>query len=79
MRILSTTFREGSVSVRGEDQQTADMFGYLSPEARVRRDHPLRTIRQMTDAVLKTRSPRFARMYSDIGRPSIPPEQLLRA
>jgi transposase len=79
MRILSTTFREGSVSVRGEDQQTADMFRYLSPEARVRRDHPLRTIRQMTDAVLKTVSPRFARMYSDIGQPSIPPEQLLRA
>src|SRR5213593_1163751 len=79
MRILSTTFNERSVSVRGEDQQTADMFSYLSPEARVLLDHPLRAIRQMTDAVLKTLSPRFARMYSDIGRPSIPPEQLLRA
>src|SRR5438552_3514771 len=77
MRILSTTFSERSV--RGEDQQTADMFSYLSPEARVRLDHPLRAIREMTDAVLKTLSPRFARMYSDIGRPSIPPEQLLRA
>jgi hypothetical protein len=65
MRILSTTFREGSVIVRGADQQTADMFRYLSPEARVRRDHPLRTIRQMTDGVLKTLSPRFARRYSD--------------
>jgi transposase len=65
--------------VRGDDQQTADMFSYLSPESRVHRDHPLRTIRRMTDSVLKTLSPRFARIYSEIGRPSIPPEQLLRA
>jgi len=54
------------------------MFSYFSPEGRVRLDHPLRTIRRMTDEVLKTLSPRFARMYSDIGRASIPPEQLLR-
>jgi transposase len=55
------------------------MFSYLSPEGRVRLDHPQRPIRFVTDTVLKTLSPRFARMYSDIGRPSIPPEQLLRA
>jgi transposase len=55
------------------------MFSYLSPEARVRPDHPLRAIRQMTDEVFTRLSPRFARLYSDIGRPSIPPEQLLRA
>jgi transposase len=55
------------------------MFSYLSPEARVGKDHPLRAIRQMTDGVFKRLSPRFARLYSDIGRPSIPPEQLLRA
>jgi transposase len=55
------------------------MFSYLSPEARVRPDHPLRAIRQMTDEVFRRLSPRFARLYSDIGRPSIPPEQLLRA
>ena len=65
--------------MRGPDEQTYDMFSYLSPEGRVRLDHPLRAIRRMTDDVLKTLSPRFARMYSDIGRPSIPPEQLLRA
>ena len=64
--------------MRGDDQHTADMFSYFSPEGRVRLDHPLRTIRRMTDEVLKTLSPRFARMYSDIGRASIPPEQLLR-
>src|SRR5574342_15372 len=55
------------------------MFSYLSPEARVRADHPLRAIRRMTDDVFKRLSPRFARLYSDMGRPSIPPEQLLRA
>jgi transposase len=65
--------------MRGPDEQTADMFSYLSPEARVRPDHPLRAIRLMTDQVLHELSPRFDRMYSDMGRPSIPPEQLLRA
>jgi transposase len=55
------------------------MFSYLSPEQRVRADHPLRAIRTMTDQVFAELSPRFTRMYSDIGRPSIPPEQLLRA
>jgi transposase len=55
------------------------MFSYLSPEQRVRPDHPLRAIRRMTDEVFATLSPRFTRMYSAIGRPSIPPEQLLRA
>ena len=65
--------------MRGPDEQTNDMFSYLSPEERVRPDHPLRAIRRMTDQVLRELSPRFTRMYSDIGRPSIPPEQLLRA
>ena len=65
--------------MRGPDEQTAGMFSYLSPEARVRADHPLRAIRLMTDQVLRELSPRFDRMYSDMGRPSIPPEQLLRA
>jgi transposase len=65
--------------MRGRDEQTSHMFSYLSPEQRVRQDHPLRAIRRMTDKVLATLSPRFTKMYSDIGRPSIPPEQLLRA
>jgi transposase len=55
------------------------MFSYLSPEQRVRPDHPLRAMRRMTDEVFGSLSPRFTNMYSDIGRPSIPPEQLLRA
>ena len=65
--------------MRGPDEQTGDMFSYVSPEQRVRPDHPLRAIRTMTDQVLRELSPRFRRMDSDIGRPSIPPEQLLRA
>src|SRR3954463_1088712 len=65
--------------MRGPDEQTSDLFSYLSPEQRVRGDHPLRAIRTMTDHVMRELSPRFERMYSDIGRPSIPPEQLLRA
>jgi transposase len=65
--------------MRGSDEQTKDMFSYLSPEQRVRHDHPLRAIRQMTDDVLRSLSPRFTKMYSDSGRPSIPPEPLLRA
>src|SRR3984893_5092264 len=73
------TSSEGSDRVRGPDEQTKGMFSYVSPEERVRPDHPLRAIRRMTDQVLRELSPRFTRMYSDIGRPSIPPEQLLRA
>src|SRR5499427_303091 len=65
--------------MRGTDDQQADMYSYLSPETRVRADHPLRIIREMADEVLKKMSQRFTKMYSRIGRPSIPPEKLLRA
>ncbi len=65
--------------MRGDDRQQEGMFSYLSPEARVPQDHPLRVIRSMVDAVLHELSPTFAKLYSQIGRPSIPPEKLLRA
>lgn len=65
--------------MRGYDDQAAHLFSYVSPEQRVPADHPLRPIRQMTDRVLATLSRTFTTMYSDIGRPSIPPEKLLRA
>jgi transposase len=65
--------------MRGHDEQTGHIFSYLSPEQRVPADHPLRAIRQMTDPILATLSPKFALMYSTIGRPSIAPEKLLRA
>ena len=70
---------EGSVSMRGDDPRHDGMFSYVTPEARVRADHPLRPIRRMTDAALQRLSPRFDRLYSTLGRPSIPPEKLLRA
>jgi transposase len=72
-------FTEGSVTMRGDDEQTGWVFSYVSPEERVPTDHPLRVIRRMTDAIFKRLSPRFDRLYSTIGRPSIPPEKLLRA
>src|ERR1700693_164307 len=65
--------------MRGIDHQQSDMFSYLSPEQRVRKDHPLRTVRAMTDEILERMSPLFDAMYADGGRPSIPPEKLLRA
>src|SRR5262247_3934519 len=65
--------------MRGTDHQQADMYSYLSPEMRVRADHPLRAIRAMADQALANMSERFDGMYAKTGRPSIPPEKLLRA
>ena len=65
--------------MRGPDTQQSNMFSYLSPEQRVPEDHPLRPIRQMVDEALEALSPRFEKLYANTGRPSIPPEQLLRA
>jgi hypothetical protein len=65
--------------MRGTDQQQSHVFSYISPEQRVRSDHPLRPIRTMVDEILKQLSPQFHKMYAKVGRPSIPPEQLLRA
>jgi transposase len=65
--------------MRGTDQQQSHVFSYISPEQRVRKDHPLRPIRTMVDEILKQLSPQFHKMYAKVGRPSIPPEQLLRA
>jgi transposase len=65
--------------MRGDDQQSGHLFSYLSPEQRVPADHPLRAIRQMTDEALQRLSPRFEAIYATTGRPSVPPEQLLRA
>jgi transposase len=70
---------ERLIDMRGQDRQQSNMFSYLSPEQRVRQDHPLRAIRNMTDQALRNMSERFDEMYSEIGRPSIPPEKLLRA
>src|SRR6266851_3483542 len=65
--------------MRGDDRQQQAMFSYLSPEQRVPQGHPLRTIRTLVDEVLRDLSPTFDAIYAQVGRPSIPPEHLLRA
>src|SRR5215813_1095786 len=65
--------------MRGNDHQQAGMYSYLSPEDRVRQNHPLRAIRAMADKALENMSERFDAMYAKRGRPSIAPEKLLRA
>jgi transposase len=65
--------------MRGSDKRSGSLFSYVDLEARVRRDHPLRVIRQFADAALEALTVAFAELYSSTGRPSIPPEMLLRA
>src|SRR3954454_17142733 len=65
--------------MRGADEQTEALFSYLSPEAMVPKDHPLRAIRPLVNAALARLSPDFARLYASTGRASIAPEKLLRA
>jgi transposase len=65
--------------MRGPDIQQSAIFSYLSPEQRVPANHPLRKIREITDQILKSLSSVFAHMYAQVGRHSVPPEQLCRA
>ena len=65
--------------MRGWDVKSDALFSYVSCEARVPKDHPLRPIRQIVDKALATLSPEFEKLYAKLGRPSIPPERLLRA
>ena len=65
--------------MRGLDERSGVLFSFVDLEARVRRDHPLRSIRRITDTALEALSGDFTRLYSRIGRPSIAPEMLLRA
>ena len=65
--------------MRGSDEQPGAMFSYVSLEERVPADHPLRAIRRITDRALERISPELGSLYIHFGRPSIPPERLLRA
>lgn len=65
--------------MRGSDEQPGAMFSYVSLEERVPADHPLRALRRITDRALKRISPELGSLYIHFGRPSIPPERLLRA
>lgn len=65
--------------MRGDDQQQAGMFSYLTLEQRVPEDHPLRTIRRTVDEILRSMDRQFDALYASTGRPSIAPERLLHA
>ena len=65
--------------MRGDHREPDSMFSYVSPEQRIPKDHPLRAIRTLVDGVLGDMSRAFDRLYATTGRPSIPPEKLLRA
>ena len=65
--------------MRGDNCSTAALFAYVAPESFVPKDHPLRAIKKMTDSALAGMSSLFDSMYSSTGRPSIPPEKLLKA
>jgi transposase len=65
--------------MRGMVDPQSNMFSLLSPESVVPRNHPLRAIRKLLDAALRDLSPLFDEMYAEMGRPSIPPERLLKA
>ena len=65
--------------MRGTDDKQASMFSVVSPERRIPADHPLRRIKTMADEILAGLSSTFDAMYSAVGRPSIPPERLLKS
>ena len=65
--------------MRGRFRDQGGLFSYIRPEERIPADHPLREIRKLVREVLKELSHSFGKLYSQEGRPSIPPEQLLSA
>ena len=65
--------------MRGGDIRRDGLFSYVQPESRIPENHPLRVIRRVADEALSALDAQFAALYSQNGRPSIPPEQLLRA
>ncbi len=65
--------------MRGWDNRRDGLFSYVRPESRIPNNHPLRLIRGVADEALTTLNDQFAILYSENGRPSIPPGQLLRA
>ena len=65
--------------MRGNDERRDGLFSYVHPESRILSSHPLRLIRCIADEALTALNDQFATLYSESGRPSIPPEQLLRA
>ena len=65
--------------MRGGDKRSGELFSYVDLEARVRKDHPLRVIGEIVNEALAALEREFAALYSQLGRPSIAPEKLLKA
>lgn len=65
--------------MRGEDRTSGALFSYVDIEARIPADHPARAMRRLTDAALAELDQAFSALYERCGRPSVPPERLLRA
>ena len=65
--------------MRGNVDPQSELLCLVSPESRVPKDHPLRRVKRLVDEVLRELSPCFEEMYAELGRPSIPPERLLKA
>jgi transposase len=65
--------------MRGDEDLQDELFSYGSLSQRVPMDHPLRRVRVLADEAMRELEPRFESMYSRLGRPSVPPEQMLRA
>jgi transposase len=65
--------------MRGDRREEDQLFSYVPLEERVPKEHPLRAVRAFVDPILHEMSPLFESLYSKVGRPSIPPEQLMRA
>jgi transposase len=76
---LTASEANSEIVMRGGDVRTGSLFSYVDIERRVRRDHPLQTIRRLVNEALGALEADFAALYSGVGRPSIPPEKLLRA
>ena|ERR1700730_6539015 len=69
--LVSTTRSDKKRGLRGNDDKQLDVFSYINSEQRVPQDHPLRSLRAMTDEALQQLAPRFNHLYAKTGRPSI--------
>src|SRR6476619_7500619 len=79
MGIVCHSLHHQECAMRGAESGQQVLFSYVAIDARIPADHPLRAMKTLLEPVLADLAPRFATMYADGGRPSIPPEQLLRA
>src|SRR6186997_3728677 len=79
MGIVCHPLHHPEYAMRGAESGQQVLFSYVAIDARIPADHPLRAMKQLLEPVLGDLAPRFATMYAEGGRPSIPPEQLLRA